>query len=189
MENKLVNIRVGVYRLHLCSCLDSVNHHEPQNESVIIDSYSDKSKHYLCWCTQILACESIRFSSPLISRSGTKICEAARDVSFLRAKRPQRRRASRNGCFRKPYKFGLAVDRFWFVLLLQIFVPDREIYGFSVSGELTTSVANKENINIGFVLFNSLDQMNRYAKPELIALDMRTWTLNLPFDVSHICKI
>ena len=79
--------------------------------------------------------------------------------------------------------------RFWFVLLLQIFVPHREIYGFSVSGELTTSVANKENINIGFVLFNSLDQMNRYAKPELIALDMRTWTLNLPFDISHICKI
>ena len=48
---------------------------------------------------------------------------------------------------------------------LQIFVPDREIYGFSVSGELITSVANKENINIGFVLFNSLDQMNKSGVP------------------------
>ena len=38
-----------------------------------------------------LACENIRFSSLL----------AAGDVSFLRAKRPQRRRARRNGCFRR----------------------------------------------------------------------------------------
>ena len=48
----------------------------------------------------ILACENIRFSSLFaagdVLRGGT---------TFVRAKRPQRRRARRNGCFRRLHQF------------------------------------------------------------------------------------
>lgn len=77
MEKKLVNIRVGIYRLHLFSYLDSVNHHEPQNES-----YSDKSHNTTC-------------------------------AGVL--------------------KFGLAVDTA-LICFAASDLPDREIYGSSVSG-------------------------------------------------------
>ena len=45
----------------------------------------------IVYCLKTTTCENIRFSS---------LC-AAGDVSFLRAKRPHRRRARRNGCFRR----------------------------------------------------------------------------------------
>ena len=59
---------------------------------------------------QVLACENIRFSSLFaagdVSRGGTSATQRQKfntddAIQFLRAKRPHRRRARRNGCFRR----------------------------------------------------------------------------------------
>ena len=62
--------------------------------TIVISRYTEEVLFYVLFafnCMSKLACENIRFSSLL----------ATGDVSFLLAKRPQRRRARRNGRFRR----------------------------------------------------------------------------------------